>query len=136
MKRQRKTALWKDAFREVRKTKSRFFSIFLIVALGAGFFAGIKATGPDMKLTGDAYFDEQDLMDIKALSTYGLNGDDIAALEARLEENKRAQDRDGADYEKLQQLMEEQQELEEKLEEKTERWMYLTDLAERIQRGE
>ena len=32
--------------------------------------------------------------------------------------------------------MEEQQELEEKLEEKTERWMYLTDLAERIQRGE
>ena len=61
MKRQRKTALWKDAFREVRKTKSRFFSIFLIVALGAGFFAGIKATGPDMKLTGDAYFDEQDV---------------------------------------------------------------------------
>ena len=32
--------------------------------------------------------------------------------------------------------MEEQQELEETLEEKTERWMYLTDLAERIQRGE
>lgn len=61
---------------------------------------------------------------------------DIAALEARLEENRSAQDRDGADYEKLQQLMEEQQELEEKLEEKTERWMYLTDLAERIQRGE
>lgn len=61
---------------------------------------------------------------------------DIAALEARLEENKRAQDRDGADYEKLQQLMQEQQELEETLEEKTERWMYLTDLAERIQRGE
>ena len=61
---------------------------------------------------------------------------DIAALEARLEENKSAQDRDGADYEKLQQLMEEQQELEEELEEKTERWMYLTDLAERIQRGE
>ena len=61
---------------------------------------------------------------------------DIAALEARLEENKSAQDRDGADYEKLQQLMQEQQELEETLEEKTERWMYLTDLAERIQRGE
>ena len=61
---------------------------------------------------------------------------DIAALETRLEENRSAQDRDGADYEKLQQLMQEQQELEEKLEEKTERWMYLTDLAERIQRGE
>lgn len=67
---------------------------------------------------------------------YETIDEDIAALEARLEENKRAQDRDGADYEKLQQLMEEQQELEETLEEKTERWMYLTDLAERIQRGE
>ena len=67
---------------------------------------------------------------------YETIDEDIAALEARLEENKRAQDRDGADYEKLQQLMEEQQELEEELEEKTERWMYLTDLAERIQRGE
>ena len=67
---------------------------------------------------------------------YETIDEDIAALEARLEENKSAQDRDGADYEKLQQLMQEQQELEEKLEEKTERWMYLTDLAERIQRGE
>ena len=67
---------------------------------------------------------------------YETIDEDIAALEARLEENKSAQDRDGADYEKLQQLMQEQQELEETLEEKTERWMYLTDLAERIQRGE
>ena len=61
---------------------------------------------------------------------------DIARLEEKLEENRRAQDRDGADYEKLQKLMQEQQELEAQLEEKTERWMYLTDLAERIQRGE
>ena len=67
---------------------------------------------------------------------YETIDEDIAALEARLEENRSAQDRDGADYEKLQQLMQEQQELEETLEEKTERWMYLTDLAERIQRGE
>ena len=57
---------------------------------------------------------------------------DIAALEGKLAENKRCQDRDGADYEKLQQLMQEQQVLEAALEEKTERWLYLTDLAERI----
>ena len=61
---------------------------------------------------------------------------EIARLEGALEENKKAQDRDGADYEKLQKLMQEQQELEAQLEEKTERWMYLTDLAERIERGE
>ena len=62
--------------------------------------------------------------------------DDIAALEEKLEENKHCQERDGADYEKLQKLMQEQQELEAALEEKTERWLYLTDLAERIEKGE
>ena len=76
--------LAKDTLREIKKTRSRFLSIFLIVALGAGFFAGIKATGPDMKLTGDTYFDDQDLMDAKALSAYGINGDDLAALRLSL----------------------------------------------------
>ena len=62
--------------------------------------------------------------------------DDIAALEERIAENKRQQDLNGADYEKLQALMAEQSRLEEQLEAKEERWMYLTDLAERIARGE
>lgn len=61
---------------------------------------------------------------------------DIAALEKKLEENKNSQNLCGADYEKLQQLMQEQQELENALEEKMERWMYLTDLAQRIEKGE
>ena len=61
---------------------------------------------------------------------------DIAALEAKIAENKRQQDIDGADYEKLQALMAEQSQLEAALEAKEERWMYLTDLAERIEKGE
>ena len=46
-------ALNKDIFREFRKTGARFFAIFAIVALGAGFFAGLSATSPDMRLTCD-----------------------------------------------------------------------------------
>ena len=61
---------------------------------------------------------------------------DIAALEAKIAENKRQQDINGADYEKLQALMAEQSQLEAQLETKEERWMYLTDLAERIAKGE
>ena len=57
---------------------------------------------------------------------------DIAALEAKIEENKKDQDRFGADFEKLQDLMAEASQLEAALEEKTERWMYLTELAEKI----
>ena len=61
---------------------------------------------------------------------------DIAALETKIAENRRQQDINGADYEKLQALMAEQSQLEAQLEAKEERWMYLTDLAERIAKGE
>jgi ATP-binding cassette subfamily F protein uup len=58
--------------------------------------------------------------------------DDIAALEAKIEENQAAQGAAGSDYVKLQQLQEELSELEAALEYKTERWMYLTELKEKI----
>ena len=76
-----KTTLMKDTFRQIRKSFGRFLSIFLIVALGVGFFAGIKATSPDMKLTADKYFDDHKLMDIRLISTMGFNEKDIEAIE-------------------------------------------------------
>ena len=39
-----------------------------------------------MKITGDAYFDKSDLMDIKAVSTLGITEDDVKA-EGQEEEN-------------------------------------------------
>jgi putative ABC transport system permease protein len=42
----------------------RFLSIFAIVALGCGFFSGIKATMPDMVDTAEEYFIENNLMDM------------------------------------------------------------------------
>ena len=53
-----KSALFKDIIREIKRTKSRFFSIFAIIALGAGFFSGLKAACPDMLATYG--FDEGD----------------------------------------------------------------------------
>ena len=57
---------------------------------------------------------------------------DIADLEAKIEENQAAQGQAGSDYVKLQQLQEELAQLEVTLEQKTERWMYLTELKEKI----
>ena len=59
--------------------------------------------------------------------------EDIAALEAAIEENQRQQEAAGADFVKLQELQDQLTDLEAKLEHKTERWMYLTELAERIE---
>ena len=58
--------------------------------------------------------------------------DDIAALEARIEENQAAQMSAGSDFTKLQELQQQLAVLEEALEQKTERWMYLTELKEKI----
>lgn len=76
-----KKSLLKDSIREIKNTNKRFLSILLIVLLGVGFFAGIRATSPDMKDAVDKYFDEQNMMDIEVISTLGLTDDDIKALE-------------------------------------------------------
>ena len=58
--------------------------------------------------------------------------EDIAALEEQIEENTRLQEKAGSDYAKLQELQEQLTVLEAALEEKTERWLYLTELDEKI----
>ena len=75
-----KKALFKDGIKEITKSFKRFISILLIVLLGVGFFAGIKATSPDMKLTLDKYFDDKNVMDFQVISTLGLTNDDITEL--------------------------------------------------------
>ena len=77
----KKKAMWKDFYMEIRKSPGRFLSILFIVALGVAFFSGIRASEPDMRITGDAYFDSENLMDIKALSTYGVTEDDVNAFQ-------------------------------------------------------
>lgn len=76
-----KKALRKDFFMEIRTSLGRFLSIFFIVAIGVAFFSGIRATEPDMRYSGDEYFDEKNLMDLQVISTLGLTDKDIRALE-------------------------------------------------------
>ena len=53
----KKRALRKDFYMEIRRSLGRFLSIFFIVAIGCAFFSGIRASEPDMRYSGDAYFD-------------------------------------------------------------------------------
>lgn len=78
-----KNAMQKDFWREIGHTRSRFFSIMILVALSVAFLSGLKATAPDMKHTGDDYLDSLHLADIQVLSTLGLTDEDIAALRAQ-----------------------------------------------------
>lgn len=76
----KKRALRKDFYMEIKNSLGRFLSIFFIVALGVSFFAGIRASEPDMRLSGDEYFDERNLADMKIISTMGLTEKDVTAL--------------------------------------------------------
>ena len=78
-----KNAMRKDFWREIQHTRSRFFSIMILVALSVAFLSGLKATAPDMKRTGDDYLDSLHLADIQVLSTLGLTDDDITSLRAQ-----------------------------------------------------
>ena len=74
------TALIKDGIKEIKISIKRFITLLLIVLLGVGFFAGIKAASPDMRTTLDTYFDELDMMDVQVISTMGLTDDDVTAI--------------------------------------------------------
>lgn len=64
----------------MKNTFSRFISIVLIVAVGLAFFAGIKATSPDMKATARKYFADNNLFDIRVQSTLGMTNSDVRSI--------------------------------------------------------
>ncbi len=70
----------KNIRREITGSLGRFLSIFAIVALGTGFFAGLGATSPDMELSVDHYYDEPHMADLRILSPLGLTADDAGAI--------------------------------------------------------
>ncbi|HOZ88738.1 MAG TPA: ABC transporter permease, partial [Bacilli bacterium] len=70
----------KDTFREIKSTYKRFISLLLIAFLGVGFFVGIRSTSPDMEISLNNYYDENNVYDIKIISTAGLDQKDLLAL--------------------------------------------------------
>ena len=63
------------------KTSKRFISILVIVLLGVGFFAGIRAVAPDMKKTLDDYYTTTNMYDIYITSNYGVPDQVIEKLD-------------------------------------------------------
>ncbi len=72
--------LYKNTFKKIKKSFGRYISLFIIVMIGVGFFAGIQSTAPDMIAVAHDYYNEHNLMDFKIVSTMGLTDDDVNAL--------------------------------------------------------
>lgn len=72
----------KDIWRSITKSLGRFLSILVITALGVTVLTGIYAACQDMYHSADRFYDEQQLFDVRVLSTLGLTQADVEALEA------------------------------------------------------
>ncbi len=72
----------KNNLRELRHSLGRWLAILAIVALGVGFFAGLKAARPEMLLSGEEYLNRTALYDFHLLTTLGLTQADVEAVQA------------------------------------------------------
>lgn len=71
---------FKNLFRDIKNTPSRFISIVIIIAVGVAFYSGVRTTSPAMKTSADHYFEEKNFMDFKMISTLGVTDNDLAEI--------------------------------------------------------
>lgn len=85
-----KRAFQKNILRTIRRSLGRYMAIFAIIALGVGFFTGLKASKPDMMKTGQDYIKNQSLYDFRLISTWGFTAEEVEEI-AQLDTVKTAQ---------------------------------------------
>ena len=77
----KKRTLWKDIKKSFKNSAGRFFSIMLLMALGSFALVGLFVTGPDMRATGQTYFEKLNVADISIIGDYGIREDDQKVIE-------------------------------------------------------
>lgn len=72
--------LKKSTLREIKHSLGRYLAIFAIVALGVGFFSGLKVSRTAMVATGDQYLKEACFFDYRLLCSLGFTEADVEAV--------------------------------------------------------
>lgn len=75
-----KNCMQKTTLREIKSSFGRYIAIMAIVALGVGFFGGLKVTKPVMIQAGDQYIQDQALYDYRLMNTLGFEEEDVEAV--------------------------------------------------------
>lgn len=75
-----KSMMKRTTMREIKSSFGRFFAILAIVALGVGFFSGLKITKPAMVNTINEFLKEKNFFDLHLISTLGFVEEDVAAF--------------------------------------------------------
>lgn len=78
-----KSMMKKTTLQEIKQSLGRYLAILAIVALGVGFFAGIKLTTPAMVETADHYMKKHALYDYRLLCTLGFDEEIVDEIRQR-----------------------------------------------------
>ena len=73
-------AFRKEVLRSITHSWGRFLAIAVMAALGCGFYAGLRMTGPDMRLAGDEFYDATGLCDLRVVSSLGMSDEQVDML--------------------------------------------------------
>ena len=76
--------LARSTLREIKDSLGRYLALMLIIALGVGFFAGLKVTDPAMRTSMHQYLTENEFYDFRLLSSVGFEQQDIDYLKDNL----------------------------------------------------
>lgn len=80
-----KSMMTRTSLREIKQSLGRYLAILAIVALGVGFFAGLKVTRDVMVVSADDYLQKGQFFDYRLLSTYGFEAEDVENFAAKEE---------------------------------------------------
>lgn len=71
-----KKILWRNIFREFKFSIARFVSVTVLIALGVFVLVGLKNTGPDMRMTANEYYNQQNMADAVITSNTDISKSD------------------------------------------------------------
>ena len=77
----KKNIMAKNLTQSILRSFGRYLAIVLIIALGSALFIGLLMTEVDMVETGQVFTDQQNMFDLRFLSSYGWTDDQIEELE-------------------------------------------------------
>lgn len=72
-----KSMMKRTTMREIKNSFGRYFAILAIVALGVGFFSGLKITKPAMIKTINDFLRDKNFFDLHLMSTLGFDDEDV-----------------------------------------------------------
>ncbi len=78
----KRNAMHANLRRSIFRSLGRYIAIAMIIALGAGLFVGLRMTKADMVATGQRYMDQQNMFDLRIMSSYGWAKDQLSEFAA------------------------------------------------------